>query len=141
LAAITFVAIPLAVVAVALGPLRFRPHPWNAARFAEALTGQVQHLNGVSRGIVSMVGQGHGRQAVLVRADLLFAPNKILKTSFQMEYLPSGDLCIGAVTKVEATGFTALCRLRSGARRHVRAQWNGGDAAGIAGGMISARGV
>jgi sulfoxide reductase heme-binding subunit YedZ len=137
-AAVTLVAVPLAVVAVALGPMRFRPHPWNAARFSELLTGQVQQLNGVNRGIVSMVGQGHGRQPVLVRADLLVAPNKLLKTSFQMEYLPSGDTCVGAVTKVHPTGFNALCRLKSGARRQVRAHWQGGTAAAIAGGVITA---
>jgi methionine sulfoxide reductase heme-binding subunit len=139
-AGVALVLVPLAVVGAARGPLRFRPHPWNAASFQEVLTGQVQQLAGVSRGIVSMVGQGHGRQAVLVRADLLVSPNKLLKTSFQMEYLPSGDLCTGSVTKVHATGFAARCRLKTGARRDVQASWQGGSAAGIAGGIISARG-
>jgi hypothetical protein len=136
---VALAAIPSVVLLVGLGPLRFRPRPWDAASFHEALTGQVQQLNGVSRGIVSMVGQGRGRQAVLVRADLLIEPGKILKTSFQMEYLPSGDLCTGSVTKVHATGFAALCRLRTGARRHVQAQWQGGTDSGIAGGVITTR--
>jgi Flp pilus assembly protein CpaB len=34
-----------------------------------------------------MVGQGTGRQNVLVRADLLIAPQRLLKTSLQMESL------------------------------------------------------
>jgi sulfoxide reductase heme-binding subunit YedZ len=140
-AAVAFVLVALALVGAALGPLSFRPRPWNAASFQEVLTGQVQQLGGVSRGIVSMVGQGHGSQAVLVRVDLLFAPNKLLKTSFQMEYLPSEDLCTGAVTKVHATGFHASCRLKTGLRRDVQASWQGGDAAGISGGVITARGL
>jgi sulfoxide reductase heme-binding subunit YedZ len=138
-AVLTLVAVPLVVFGLGLGPLRFRPNPWNAASFNEVLTGQVQQLNGVSRGIVSMVGQGHGRQPVLVRADLLFAPSKLLRTSFQMEYLPSGALCTGTITRVQPTGFAALCRMKTGARRQVRAQWQGGTIAGIAGGTIVAR--
>ena len=43
-------------------------------------------MNGVSRGIVSMVGQGQGLQNVLVRADLLIAPRKLLTTSFHYSY-------------------------------------------------------
>jgi sulfoxide reductase heme-binding subunit YedZ len=138
-AGLTAVIVPVVVVGAGLGPLRFRPNPWNAASFNEVLTGQVQQLNGVSRGIVSMVGQGHGRQPVLVRADLLFAPSKLLRTSFQMEYLPSGALCTGTVTRVQPTGFAASCHLKTGARRQILAQWQGGTAAGIAGGTIAAR--
>jgi hypothetical protein len=138
LAGIAIVIASLLVVALGLGPLRFRPSPWNAADFTETLTGQVGQLNGVSRAIVSMVGQGHGRQPVLVRADLLLAPNKLLKTSFQMEYLPSGELCTGNVTKVQATGFAALCRLATGERRSIRAQWQVGNSSALAGGTIAA---
>ena len=137
-AALILVIVLVAVIGAGLGPLRFRPNPWNAASFNETLTGQVQQLSGVSRGIVSMVGQGHGRQPVLVRADLLFAPSKLLKTSFQMEYLPSGELCRGTVTKVHSTGFAAVCRLRSGEQRFVDARWQPGDSPEVAGGVITA---
>ena len=30
-----------------------------------------------------------------------------------MEYLPSGELCTGTVTKVHPTGFAAVCHLPS----------------------------
>jgi sulfoxide reductase heme-binding subunit YedZ len=133
-------AIGAALVAVGLGrgPLQFKPRPWNASTFREQLTGQVTQLNGFSRGIVSMVGQGSGRQNVLVRADLLVAPRRLLKTSFQMEYLPSGELCVGRVTSVHATAFAATCRLRTGERRRVRAAWQPSDSSQIAGGTIVA---
>ena len=131
-------AAPLFVVGLGTGPLHFRPRPWNAASFSEQLTGHVSQLSGVSRGIVSMAGEGLGLQNVLVRADLLIAPNKLLKTSFQMEYLPSGELCTGTVTKVHATGFAATCRLRSGARRRVDAHWQPSGSAELAGGIITA---
>jgi sulfoxide reductase heme-binding subunit YedZ len=128
----------LLIIGVGTGPLQFKPRPWNAAAFHEQLTGQVTQLNGFSRGIVSMVGQGTGRQNVLVRADLLIAPQRLLKTSFQMEYLPSGELCIGRVTSVHATAFVATCRLRTGERRRVHAQWQASGSPQIAGGTILA---
>jgi hypothetical protein len=127
----------LLVIWLALGPFRFSPRPWNAASFSEQLTGNVTQLTGVSRGIVSLVGQGQGRQNVLVRADLLVAPSKLLQTSFQMEYLPSAELCTGVVTQVHPTAFSATCRLPAGERRRVTAHWQPG-AAGIAGGIITA---
>ena len=126
------------VVALGTGPLHFRPRPWNASHFSEQLTGRVTQLSGVSRGIVSMVGQGQGEQNVLVRADLLIAPRKLLKTSFQMEYLPSGELCTGTVTKVHPTAFAAVCRLRTGERRTISASWQASGSADIAGGLITA---
>ncbi len=125
------------IIALGIGPLRFTPRPWNAVAFNEALTGQVTQLNGVSRGIVSMVGQGQGGQNILVRADLLIAPQKLLRTSFQMEYLPSGALCTGKVTAVHATAFKATCRLPTGARRRVSAHWQPSGSAEIAGGVIT----
>jgi methionine sulfoxide reductase heme-binding subunit len=128
----------LLVVALGTGPLHFRPRPWNAASFSEQLTGQITQLNGVSRGIVSMVGRGQGEQNVLVRADLLIAPRKLLKTSFQMEYLPSGELCTGTVTKVHPTAFTAVCRLHTGEGRKISAHWQASSTAGIADGLITA---
>jgi sulfoxide reductase heme-binding subunit YedZ len=126
------------VVSLGTGPLRFKPRPWNAASFSEQLTGQITQLTGVSRGIVSMVGQGQGQQSVLVRADLLIAPRKLLKTSFQMEYLPSGELCTGRVTTVHPTAFDAVCRLHTGEARKISAQWQESGSAEIAGGIITA---
>lgn len=140
-AGVAAVAAAFLVAGLATGPLRFKPKPWNAVSFQESLTGQVTQLNGVTRGIVSMVGQGQGRQNVLVRADLLIAPRKLLRTSFQMEYLPSGALCTGTVTRVQPTAFDAVCRLSSGARRRIHAGWQLSESAQIAGGMITATGV
>jgi hypothetical protein len=128
----------LLVVGLGTGPLHFKPRPWNAASFSEQLTGQITQLNGVSRGIVSMVGQGQGAQNVLVRADLLITPRKLLKTAFQMEYLPSGEPCTGRVTKVHPTAFTAICRLRTGEKRKISARWQPSGSAEIAGGLITA---
>jgi len=125
------------VVWLSLDPLRFKPSPWNAASFSEKLTGHVAQLNGLSRGIVSMAGEATGRQRMLVRADLLITPSKLLKTSFQMEYLPSGALCTGLVTAVHPTGFAAVCRLASGARRVVNAHWQLTETAQVVG-LISA---
>src|SRR5581483_6781615 len=120
------------VVWLGLGPVKFKPSPWNAASFGETLTGHVAALNGVTRGIVSMAGEGVGRQRVLVRADLLIAPRKLLKTSFQMEYLPSGLLCRGTVTAVHPTGFAAVCRLADGGRRVVHAHWQPSETSQVA---------
>jgi sulfoxide reductase heme-binding subunit YedZ len=127
------------VVALASGPLRFKPNPWNAPRFTEALTGHVAQLSGVTRGIVSMAGEGDGRQRVLIRADLLVSVRKLLKTSFQMEYLPSGALCDGRVTAVHRTGFAATCQLPSGEGRVVSASWQLGETSEVTAGVISAR--
>jgi methionine sulfoxide reductase heme-binding subunit len=126
------------VVGFGLGPLRFRPRPWNAASFNEALTGRVVALNGFTRGIVSMTGQGQGRQGVLVRADLLVTTRKLLKTSFQMEYLPSGALCTGEITTVRAMSFAAVCHLENGLRRVVKAHWQPGESSELVGGRITA---
>ena len=128
----------LLVVGLATGPFDFKPRPWNAASFSERLSGRITQLNGVSRGIVSMVGQGQGSQNVLVRADLLITPRKLLTTSFQMEYLPSGELCAGKVTKVHPTAFTATCRLRTGEGRKISAEWQANGSPDIAGGVITA---
>jgi sulfoxide reductase heme-binding subunit YedZ len=137
-AGLTAAAGVVLVVGLGAGPLHFKPRPWNAASFSEQLTGQITQLNGVSRGIVSMVGQGKGSQNVLVRADLLIAPRKLLTTSFQMEYLPSGELCTGRVTKVHPTAFDAICRLHTGEGRRINARWQVSSASGIAGGLITA---
>jgi sulfoxide reductase heme-binding subunit YedZ len=136
-AGLAAVAATLLVSWFALGPVRFKPSPWNAASFRETLTGHVAQLNGVTRGIVSMAGEGVGRQRVLVRADLLITPRKLLKTSFQMEYLPSGELCRGTVTAVHPTGFGAVCRLVTGERRVVEAHWQLAEGAQVANGLIT----
>jgi sulfoxide reductase heme-binding subunit YedZ len=130
--------VALAVVGVARGPLQFHPRRWNAATFRDRLTGQVVRQSGVTRGIVSMAGTGRGRQHVLVRADLLIAPARLVSTSFQMEYLPSGLVCRGVVRHVHAYGFEATCRVPSGARRFVRAKWGVAEDNQVAG-EISAR--
>ena len=115
-----------AAIALSLvtGPIRFQPKPWNARSFHDALTGQVQQQLGVTKGIVSFAGQGKGDQRVLVRADLLIGTNKLLSTSFQMEYLPSGQLCTGTVTKARSYGFTAHCHVHDGTTRLVTANWH-----------------
>jgi sulfoxide reductase heme-binding subunit YedZ len=105
------------------GPLRFHPKPWNAGSFNDTLTGQVQQQLGVTKGIVSFAGRGNGDQRVLLRADLLIGTRTLLSTAFQMEYLPSGQLCTGRVTKTRAFGFTARCRVRDGTSRLVDASW------------------
>jgi DMSO/TMAO reductase YedYZ heme-binding membrane subunit len=136
---IPVVAACLAVALVAfigLTALRFQPQPWNSTRFTDRLTGQVLHQSAVSRALVSMAGNGAGSQRVLVRADLLIAPQQLLSTSFQMEYLPSGLLCRGQVTKVHNYGFEATCRIRRGHERFVSASWKPSPGAQLVGGVL-----
>ena len=136
--AVVGAALATLVVALGVGPFHFHKKPWNAASFSERLDGRISEVTGVTRGIVSMVGEGTGSQRVLVRADLLVQPGHIERTAFQMEYLPSGTRCTGTVTRAESFGFDAVCRLPNGVRRFVRAQWQGTGATRIAG-TISAR--
>jgi hypothetical protein len=126
-----------AIVGLGAGPVRFTPKPWNAARFSEPLSGRIARLRGVSRAIVSLAGEGHGTQRVLVRADLLIAPRRIVRTSFQMQYLPSGMRCTGRVTHVQARAFSATCRLPTGELRNVNARWEAGETADIPAGVIT----
>jgi hypothetical protein len=136
--AITRVAVPvlagvggIAIVsALALGPLRFQPKPWNPAEFQDVLSGKILSNMGVTRGIVSMAGTGDGAQRVLVRADLLVTPTKLASTTFQMEYLPSGAMCTGMVTHVHATSFDANCTMPDQTTRSVSASWTEPDAQG-----------
>lgn len=130
------ICLAAAVAALALGPLSFRPKHWNSPRFTDRLDGQVLRDVGVTRGIISMAGNGTGRQRVLVRADLLIAPGRLVSTSFQMEYLPSGLLCRGHVTRVHNFGFDARCRVPSGGRRLVTARWQGGEGTSLQGGVL-----
>ena len=136
--AVVGAALATLVVALGVGPFHFHTKTWNAASFSEPLTGRISEVTGVTRGIVSMVGEGTGTQRVLVRADLLVQPGHIERTAFQMEYLPSGTRCTGTVTRAESFGFDAVCTLPNGARRFIRAQWQGTGATRIAG-TISAR--
>ena len=118
------------VSALALGPLRFQPKPWNPAEFQDALSGKILSNMGVTRGIVSMAGTGDGAQRVLVRADLLVTPTKLASTTFQMEYLPSGAMCTGTVTNVHATSFEANCTMPDRTKRFISASWTEPDAQG-----------
>jgi hypothetical protein len=87
---------------------------------------------------VSLAGHGSGDQRVLVRADLLLAPARLLDTAFQMEYLPSGDVCRGRVTQIssDGLGFDATCSLTDGRTRSVHASWLQGDGAAFSGGTL-----
>ena len=137
-AAASAAGVAVALVLV-LGPLRFHPRPWNAARFTDTLDGQVLRQLGTTRGIVSMAGQGTGTQRVLVRADLLIAPGQLLDTEFQMEYLPSGATCLGHVTRVDSDGlgFQARCRMGNARPRTVTARWLDAQGSTLSGGTLS----
>jgi sulfoxide reductase heme-binding subunit YedZ len=116
---VTVLALPLLIV----GPLAHSAPLWDAAHVNEQLTGSVIR-NGTSlKEIVSFVGQGNGPQKLLVRADLLVSPQALQSTSVQLEYLPSGDICRGKVTRVGGTNFTARCRLPDGESRTINASW------------------
>ena len=129
------------MVGLGAGPLRFQPKPWNAADFRDTLSGQILDDMGVTRGIVSMAGNGSGSQNVLVRVDLLVTPNKLASTTFQMEYLPSGTLCSGEVTNVHSASFEATCTMPDGSSRSVSAHWTvPGSDGSITNGVITSHG-
>lgn len=111
------------LVAMGAGPLRPHPRPWNAATFSDTLTGQILADRGFSQEVISMAGNGTGRQNVLVRADLLVGPEELESTSLKLEYLPSAALCTGRVTHVTSLGFDGTCTMRRGARRSIHAAW------------------
>ena len=136
LAAAAALAAVATVLGLALGPLRFHPRPWNARAFAGTLNGQVLRDLGVSRGIISMAGTSDGQQRALVRADLLIEPGGVAETTFQMEFLPSGVLCRGRVTKIHSYGFEARCRTSDGIRRYVEAQWQPSQDTQLQGGVL-----
>jgi methionine sulfoxide reductase heme-binding subunit len=121
---------------IGLTALRFQPKPWNNPRFSETLQGRIQQDTGPTRGIISLAGNGVGTQKVLVRADLLIAPQQLLSTSFQMEYLPSGARCVGRVTNVHAYSFQATCRMAGGATRSVSASWTPTNSPTLVGGVL-----
>jgi methionine sulfoxide reductase heme-binding subunit len=124
-AVLVFAAAAAAVVvaALALGPLRAHPRPWNAVRFTDRLSGRILQQDAATRAIVSMSGSATGDQNALVRADLLVGPSQLESTSFQLELLPSGAVCTGTVKAVRSFGFDAECRMADGTRRHVHAAW------------------
>ena len=93
----------------------------------ESLTGSVIRNGTQLQQIVSFVGQGGRPQRLLVRADLLVAPQRVESTSLQLEYLPSGDVCRGRVTRVGGTSFTGSCRLPGGQHRTIEASWEPSD--------------
>jgi sulfoxide reductase heme-binding subunit YedZ len=126
------------VLLLALGPFKTHTKAWNAANFSDQLTGSISRRSGATRGIVSLAGRGDGDQRVLVRADLLLAPARLLDTAFQMEYLPSGDVCRGQVTQIsnDGLGFDASCTLPNGDARSIHASWIDSGGADLAGGTI-----
>ena len=116
---VTVVALPLLI----LGPLHHSPPAWNAAHVDERLTGRVVRNGTDLEQIVSFVGQAQHPQKLLVRADLLVAPEQLQSTSLQLEYLPSGDVCRGRVTNVAGESFTGTCTLADGEQRTIDASW------------------
>ena len=125
-----------AVVAAGTGPLRFSPKPWNARSFQATLDGKVVRDEGATRALVSAAATANGRQRALVRADLLVEPNRLSATSVQLEYLPSGLLCVGRVTRVQTFGFDARCRAGDGTRRIVHATWSLGQSNDFTGRLV-----
>jgi len=117
--AATVIALPLLII----GPLRHSPPVWNAAHVNESLTGSVIRNGTQTQQIVSFVGQAGQPQKLLVRADLLVAPGTLERTSLQLEYLPSGDVCRGRVTNVGGESFSGTCRLSNGEQRTIEANW------------------
>jgi sulfoxide reductase heme-binding subunit YedZ len=116
---VAVVALPLLI----LGPLRHSTPLWNAAHADENLTGSVIRNGTQTQQIVSFVGRSARPQKLLVRADLLVAPGTLEKTSLQLEYLPSGDVCRGQVTNVGGENFSGTCRLANGEQRTIEASW------------------
>jgi sulfoxide reductase heme-binding subunit YedZ len=116
-------AVGVVVFLPALPVAQVHHRTWNAARFRETLTGKILTERGVSQQVISMTGNATGSQAVLVRADLLAGVQRLESTSLQLEYLPSGVICRGQVTKVKSYGFEGTCRMPSGARHAITAEW------------------
>ena len=117
---VTVVALPLLIV---VGPLGHGAPLWDAKHVTEPLTGTVIRNGTNLQQIVSFVGQAKAPQKLLIRADLLVAPNSLQSTSVQLEYLPSGDTCRGKVTGVGGESFNATCRMTNGQSRTISASW------------------
>jgi sulfoxide reductase heme-binding subunit YedZ len=131
-----------AVVGLAAGPLHVPRQQWNAATFSGSITAATERLSaGSDRYNTYMVtGVGGGAQQVWFRADVLIRlPWALRGSSFQMTYLPSGLRCWGRVTRLGESDLTAVCRLRSGARRRVDLSWQSIVNSELFTGTISAR--
>jgi methionine sulfoxide reductase heme-binding subunit len=116
------------------GPLQKTPHAWNARHFSGSLSGQVIRNGTNTKQIVSFIGNSQSPQKLLVRADLLVSPQSLEATSLQLEYLPSGAVCRGSVTKIGLESFSGRCTLRTGEARWIDASWGpGDDGAGVIG--------
>lgn len=128
------------VVGLALGPFRVQPSPVNAGSFHGKLTGYFER-NRIDPGtqMIALVGVGHARQHVLIRADLLIDSSKLRAGSFQMEYMPTGLVCTGSAFNVADFGFDARCRTRTGLRRVVHVQWKPSNVAELKDGVITSR--
>jgi sulfoxide reductase heme-binding subunit YedZ len=116
-----------AIIGLAAGPLHVPRRPWNAASFSGPMLGASDRLADPSLrfNTFMVTGVGGGRQQVWFRADVLIRlPDAIRGTSFQMAYLPSGLRCRGKVMRLGLADLTAVCRVRSGARRHVDLSWH-----------------
>lgn len=111
------------VLALGLFAFSFHPRPWNAQHFHDSLVGVISRDAGPTRELISVTGTGDGDQRVLMRADLLVEPRGLLSTSFQLEFLPSGVLCRGHITHIDARGFEGLCRVPDGTKRYVSTAW------------------
>ena len=115
------------------GPLSHPQPPIQRRTFNECSTGTILQQSGLHQGDRLHDRQRHGRQNVLVRADLLVGTNSLEATSFQLEFLPSGTVCRGKVQTVRSFGFDAVCTLADGTRRHVHAAWRLVDHANLRG--------
>ncbi len=124
IATVAGIACGFAVPLVLHGPLYHAPPLWNANNITENLTGRVVQNGTNLTEIVSFVGEAKAPQKLIVRADLLAFVNQGIKnTSLQLEYLPSGDICRGAITNLGGQDFTGTCRLPNGETRQVAANW------------------
>jgi sulfoxide reductase heme-binding subunit YedZ len=106
--------------------------------FDERLTGVVVQQQGQTAAIVSMSGRGHGKQPLLVRADLLVT-NVLQSTALQVEFLPSGRVCQGQVTRVQPTGFAGQCQLPHGPAIAIHASWTLGRNSTVEGRIAAQR--
>jgi hypothetical protein len=65
---------------------------------------------------------------------LLVSPAQLERTSLQLEYLPSGDVCHGRITNVGGSNFSGTCRLPNGDQRTIDASWTpNGQGNGVVG--------
>jgi sulfoxide reductase heme-binding subunit YedZ len=133
-AALAAGALPLLIVQFALGG---GSRPWNPRSFSDAISGRIVEQDGGSGAIVSMTGSGRGDEPVLLRVDLLLLSGQSQNTSFQLEYLRSGDICSGSVTSAQSYGFSGKCRLPDGSMRTVTARWKLLSGSHLAGRLVA----